>query len=230
MPEEPTSMIALQKHTCWMFVALTLALASTARGQSITIAPAHPSVAVEKSVQFSAQLSGLSGSVTWSAGGIVGGNSIAGQISSTGLYTAPASLPRQNPVQIIATSVTSSVTKATTYVYLLSNGPTIASISPDPLTVGTLTIVIHGSGFEPGATIFESSGKSSLVQLTTKSMTSTEITATSYQGPASSASFCVRNPGSVCSNSLNAQVQGASTGSGGTSTGGGSTGGGSSGG
>src|SRR5690242_408257 len=76
--------------------------------QTITVSPADPSVVVGQTAQYTAQISGLtSKGVTWSAGGVQGGNSTVGTISAKGLYRAPAKPPAQNPVQITATSTVS---------------------------------------------------------------------------------------------------------------------------
>ena len=100
-----------------------------------------PSVGVGQTVQFSATVTGLSNtSVKWSAGGAVGGNAIAGTISTTGLYTAPLALPGQNPVQIVVASLSTPTVKALTYVNILSPGPVITSVSPNPLPTGTYNV------------------------------------------------------------------------------------------
>src|SRR5260370_4921217 len=183
-------------------LALLLALTSVSNAQTLAISPAMPSVAIGQTVQFSAQVSGVSNAaVTWSAGGAVGGNATAGTISPTGPYQAPAALPGQNPVMIVATTTDGSKTKALTYVYLLSLGPVITSVSPNPLPVGTYTVTIQGSGFQPSATVNNSG-----IQLTTTSATSTTVKATGWQGPAASATFTVKNPGSIPSNSLTVPV------------------------
>jgi|SRR5271167_3140428 len=75
-----------------------------------------------------------------------------------------------------------------------------------PVPVGAFTVKIRGSGFQPGATVFNSYGTYLSIQLVTISVTSTGIQATGYQGSASPASFCVRNPGSVCGNSITVPV------------------------
>jgi uncharacterized protein (DUF1800 family) len=174
---------------------------------TITVKPTMPSAAINQTVQFTAQVSGASSSaVTWSAGGVVGGNATAGTISSTGLYTAPAKLPGQNPVQIVATSTANSKVQAVTYVNILSLGPVIKSVSPNPLPVGTITVAIEGTGFVAGATVMNSG-----VQLDSLSVTSTTVTATGYQGPAASATFKVKNPGSIYSNSITIPVAGSSS-------------------
>ena len=192
-------------------LALVLTPVRILYAQRITITPRTPSVAVGKAVQFSAQITGLSNTaVTWSAGGVKGGNSTVGTITSTGLYTAAQTPPSQNPVQITATSAANSKISATTYVYLLTLGPTMTSVSPNPLPAGAFTVKIQGSGFQPGATVFDSYGSNPYIQLVTISVTPTSIQATGYQGSASSASFCVKNAGSTCSNSIAVPVTGGS--------------------
>lgn len=51
-----------------------------------------------------------------------------------------------------------------------------------------------------------------MIQLTTVSVTPTTIMATGYQGPAATATFCVKNPGSDYSNSITVPVGGGKTG------------------
>jgi hypothetical protein len=105
-------------------------------------------------VQFTDTVSGLSNTaVKWSAGGALGGNASNGFISNSGLYTAPPTMPGQNPVQIVATSVSNPSLKASTYVYLLTAGPAITSVSPNPLPTRTYTVTIQGTGFKSGALI-----------------------------------------------------------------------------
>jgi hypothetical protein len=175
--------------------------------QSVTVAPTMPFVPINGTVQFTANVTGLSGTgVTWSAGGKVGGNATAGTISASGLYTAPAAIPAQDPVQIIATSTANSKVSATTYVNIEPLGPPITSVSPNPLAVGNVTVTVTGSGFLSGAEIYISYGSNSLVQMSTTNVTSTTVTAGGYLGPSTSASICVRNPGSTYSNSITVPV------------------------
>ena len=166
--------------------------------QTVTVSPANPAVPVNGTIQFSALLSGVTGPVTWSVEGQVGGNASYGTITSSGLYTAPATLPIQDPeIEAAAGGV-----KGLAYAYIEALGPTITSVSPSPIPVGTVNVTIQGSGFQPGATILQSYGAYSGIQLATLSLTSTTITADAYQGPASTVSFCVKNPGSICGNSI----------------------------
>jgi hypothetical protein len=71
---------------------------------SVSISPASATLQVDASQQFAAAVSGTTyTSVSWSVSGILGGNSSVGTVSSTGLYTAPASAPT-GPVTVTAQS------------------------------------------------------------------------------------------------------------------------------
>src|SRR5579872_2922134 len=166
----------------WFVACLLLAGLAAAQAQSIKVTPANGSVAVGKALQYSAAVTGLASTdVKWSAGGVVGGNATVGTISASGMYMAPASLPGQNPVQIVASSVASPKVSGLTYVNILAAGPTITAVSPNPLSTGTITVTISGSGFAAGATAFDSYGSNSRIQLTTLSVSPNTITATGYQ-------------------------------------------------
>jgi len=198
-------------RTLGKFVMFLLAFAGLAVGnlcaQSVTISPTMPYVPLGSTQQFTATVTGLSGTgVTWSAGSKIGGNATAGTISTSGLYKAPATLPAQDPVQITATSTANSKISATTYVNIEPLGPPITSVSPNPLAVGNVTVTVTGSGFLSGAEIYISYGSTSLVQMSTTKVTSTTVTAGGYLGPSTTASICVRNPGSTYSNSISVPV------------------------
>jgi hypothetical protein len=193
------------KPSILILFAFVLMAASSLDAATVMISPTLPSVVAGSSVQFAATVSGLtSGATSWSAGGVIGGSTTAGKITSAGLYTAPSTPPAQNPVQIIATASASGQTSATatTYAYILAKGPTITSIAPNSLPVGTITVTVTGTGFQSGATVFISYGNYSLIQLSTISVGPTSIVATGYEGPAGTASLCVKNPGSGYSNSI----------------------------
>src|ERR1019366_9216049 len=112
----------MNRITSFVLLLLVSLLASlgTASGQSITVSPTMPSVAIGNTVQFSAQVSGLSGNdVMWYAGGAKCGNAMAGTISPAAKYKAPAALPGQNPVQVMAVSTANPKIAGTTYVNIL---------------------------------------------------------------------------------------------------------------
>jgi hypothetical protein len=180
---------------------------------TVTVKPANPSVQLGASVQLSVTTAGLPNSnVTWSVGGMAGGNATVGTISATGLYTAPMAMPANAPM-VTALSTADGKTSGSTYIYLLTAGPTITSATPNPLPSGSFTVMISGSGFQAGAMVFNGG-----VQLSTVGApTAASITAAGYLGPATSTTFCVRNPGSVCSNVLVVPVTASTTNSGGGS-------------
>ena len=61
---------------------------------AITISPTQIQMYTGATQQFTAVVSGVtSNSIAWEVNGTVGGNSIVGTISSTGLYTAPTQFP-----------------------------------------------------------------------------------------------------------------------------------------
>src|SRR5260370_15765109 len=75
---------------------------------SISISPSSTSVTVNSTQQFTVTVTGASNtSVTWNVNCVVGGNSTAGTISTSGLYTAPASVPSP-AVTVTATSLAQS--------------------------------------------------------------------------------------------------------------------------
>jgi hypothetical protein len=89
--------------------------------------------------QFSATVSNsTSQTVTWAAGGVTGGNATVGTIDSTGLYTAPATLPSPANVQVTATSA-ATTTPGTATVNLQT---------PTPAGSPTITVTITEGGIQ----------------------------------------------------------------------------------
>ena len=197
----------------WLTVVAAAFVSSSLAAQTITVSPTNDSVVVGNTKQFTATVTGLSSAaVTWSVAGVVGGSSVNGTISATGLYTAPMTPPGQNPVTVTATSTVNGQISGSAYLVILTAGPTISSVSPNPLTPGMVTVTIGGSGFLIGATVMMLSGSGSPVQLSTSSVSSTKITASGYLGSGSSASFAVKNPGSGYSNWYSVPVKSTSSG------------------
>jgi hypothetical protein len=180
------------RHT--LLILCLLAFASLSFGQTVSLAPKMPQTALGTTIQFTATVTGLSNTaVKWSAGGTAGGNTTAGTISISGLYTAPVKMPGQNPVQIVAASVASPNVKATTYVYLLTAPPTVTNVTPNPLPTGTYPITVTGATFVSGAMI-----KVNGVQLATTFVNANTLTATGWQSPSTTSdSIVVTNPGSA---------------------------------
>lgn len=118
----------------------TLTVGNPPTLSSIALTPASPSVPVGTSQQFTATGTYSDGStqtlgatdVTWSAGGVAGGNSTVGTISSSGLYTAPSTIPNPAQVTITATSTASSSVSGSTTLTVSQIGVTV---SPTTATV-----------------------------------------------------------------------------------------------
>ncbi len=98
---------------------------------SISISPSSTTVQVGLSQQFTATVSGTTNTaVNWRVNGVAGGNSSVGTISSTGLYTAPSSVPT-SLVTVTAQSVANSTSSARATVTILPV-PTPVSLSISP--------------------------------------------------------------------------------------------------
>ncbi|HMV47404.1 MAG TPA: DUF1800 family protein [Blastocatellia bacterium] len=98
---------------------------------SVTISPTSASVQTGTTRQFTATVSGSANTaVTWKVADVVGGNSTVGTISSTGLYTAPATVPA-GAVAVSATSQADATKKATALVTVTAPVSTVAvSVNP----------------------------------------------------------------------------------------------------
>ena len=126
-------------------------------GIVLTVTPATAYVPVSSSLQFGVSVVGTSDAlVVWSAGGVVGGNTTAGFISSTGFYRAPASVPSPSQVTITATSqydgtkfgsatVTVVNQSPGAHAVQVSSGQTISNVNVE-ISQLTPTLSIYGAG------------------------------------------------------------------------------------
>ena len=106
---------------------------SIAAAISVSVSPPSASVNVSLTQQFLATVHNDSQSlgVKWSVNGVAGGNATVGTVSSTGLYTAPASIPGSG-VTVTATSVADpSVSSAASITVLAA-----VSVNVSPPTAG----------------------------------------------------------------------------------------------
>ena len=89
-------------------------LSSGSSNIAVTVTPASATLAPGGTQLYTASVTGTTDTtVTWSAGGVQGGNATIGTISSSGLYTAPAAPPNPSNVTITAVSVADSTKSGT---------------------------------------------------------------------------------------------------------------------
>ncbi len=175
----------------------------------VKVAPTTAQIRVKATQQFSATVTGTSNTaVTWSVNNVTGGNASLGTVSSTGLYTAPASTPNPNPVNVSAISVADTRAMASGAATILNPVPVLSAISPQTVNVGNFTLTATGSNFVNGAVVVFGGQF-----LTTKFNSSTQLTAsgTATDQQVGTVQVAVQNPnpGSTTSNSLPVQVSSA---------------------
>lgn len=99
---------------------------------AVTIAPSSTNVAVNKTQQFTATVTGTTNTaVTWS---VVGGAS-DGTITQGGLYTAPANVPSPAQVAITATSQANTSKSATATLTVTTGSSISVVVSPSSVSV-----------------------------------------------------------------------------------------------
>ena len=114
---------------------------------SVSVSCGSLTVNVGQTSQCSATVTGTgnySSSVTWSVNSVAGGNATVGTVSTSGLYTAPATVPTPFTVALTATSVTD----------------TTKSASSPVIVAGTIANVLQTISASAGGTITLPDGSS----------------------------------------------------------------------
>jgi len=102
----------------------------------VSILPIQVNLQAGQTQQFTATVTGTSNTaVTWLAGDIVGGNASVGTVSTTGLYTAPASISQVETVTVTALSSYDPNASATASITLGQCGPPTYACSRTDLAV-----------------------------------------------------------------------------------------------
>jgi uncharacterized protein (DUF1800 family) len=157
---------------------------------TISISPTTQTLRLDQTRQFTATVNNTTNkAVTWAVGGVVGGNSTLGTISTSGLYTPPAVLPSGNSVTVRVTSVANTTKFANATVNLQNPIPSISSVTPTELNPGTYPLVVMGTKFQPGAII-----KLQGTALATNRVASTELRASGSFAAAGTHCVIVENP------------------------------------
>lgn len=121
---------------------------------TVRVTPGTASVRAGATQQFSASMPHASPTTFgWSVDSIAGGNTAAGTIDATGLYTAPVALPAPSTVTINAASSTGTGQPGSSTVALLNPIPVFTGVMTSPIAVGPSSIVLSGSNFVKGATV-----------------------------------------------------------------------------
>jgi Fe-S cluster assembly iron-binding protein IscA len=116
------------------------AVATIISGPSVTVSPANSQIAINSQLQFTATVSNNpSTTVIWSISGAGCSGLTCGKISSSGLYTAPASVPVPAVVMITATLLSNSSVSGSASVTI--TGPQNITVSVAPTTA---TVAIGG--------------------------------------------------------------------------------------
>jgi hypothetical protein len=134
---------------------------------------------------------------------------VTGTINSSGMYSAPASVPSPNSVTVQAVSAADSSASGASVVTLLNPVPVLSGIAPPSVSTGSFTLTVTGSGFVNGAQVLL--GGSALA---TTFVSSNQLTATGTEASAGTFAVAVMNPnpGSTTSGSQNLRVTSASGG------------------
>ncbi len=161
---------------------------------TVTIDPAASlTVPVNGVRQFKATVTGTTTTaVTWSLTPPAGvAPSASGTIDATGQYTAPPTpLPGFASVTVAATSVADPTVRARNTITVRYSIPTLSSLVPNVLSLGTFTLTVNGSKFVSGAQVLWNGQP-----LSTNFISSTQLTATGTAKQLGATSITVANPG-----------------------------------
>ena len=140
-----------------------------------------------------------------------GGTAATGTITTGitgGLYSAPHTIPGQNPgiIGAVVTATNGIKYSASISVTVLPQASVLTSVSPNPLPTGTATITVTGSGFTSNSMVWDGG-----VQCATQQISANILTASIYTGQGvASSTFTVVTAGTI-SNAITVPVGGAAT-------------------
>ena len=179
-------------------------------GITVSILPIAANVRAGATQPFTATVAGTTNkSVTWSVNGMVTGNATTGTISSSGVYTAPATVPTPNAITIEVVSAADASATATSDVTLWNATPVVSSVSPTSFAAGAYALAVTGSKFVSGAQVMFGGSA-----LTTTYISSTQLTARGSEPTAGTYAVSVTNPnpGSSASGTIDVTVTSSSGG------------------
>ena len=190
-------------------VALTVHTGTSyAAPARITVSPQNATIAVNTTKQFTAAVSLSPSTVTWEVNGIKGGSAQVGTISASGLYTPPVVIPAANVLTIAARSTSRTSTVGSTKLTVVRVTPSLTSVMPSPIVVGTYRETLSGANFAS-----DSQGLVNGVAVTTTYMSATSLQVEGSVTAVGTLTFAVRQPGagSVTGNTMSVTVVAAPT-------------------
>ncbi len=143
--------------------------------------------------------------VKWAVNGIPNGSATVGTISAGGVYTAPATIPTPNTIQVTATSLADSTASSTGTVTLSNPSPVITAVLPTTIPVGDFTLVVSGQKFVSGAVVSFGGTFLPTQFVSAKDLIATG-TATTAQAGTVEVTVINPDPGSATSNQFALQV------------------------
>jgi hypothetical protein len=125
----------------------------------VVISPTTASVATGFTQQFTATVTGTTNTaVTWQVDGVTGGNSTVGTISTSGLYTAPASIPSPATVTVQAVSQADNTKTASATVTVVTISVTVKPASAMMVVNATQQFTATVTGTSNGAVTWQVNG------------------------------------------------------------------------
>jgi hypothetical protein len=175
----------------------------------VSVLPGNVILAGGGMQRFTATVTGTNNQqVTWTITGAGCGNpGSCGSIDLTGLYTAPASVPSPNLINVVATSV-EDISQSATATIMISSGPNINSLAPTSAYAGAaggFTLSVSGGNFlssspGPGSTILIA-GTPTVTSCALNTQCSTSVASTDLSVPGN-LSVQVQNPDGSISNAV----------------------------
>lgn len=171
---------------------------------SIAVYPENSTIEVGSTRQYSAYVPISPNTVTWKVNDTLGGDSVKGTVSATGLYKAPLVAPTNNLIQIKVTSTAYPNSIGVATLKITRKYPWLWGASPSSLTPGNYTVSFNGSNFAPDS---QALANGQPVQTTYVSPTKLIVQGVAQTG---TIVFAVRQPapGEVTGNTVNVQVAG----------------------
>ena len=176
---------------------------------TVTVSPKTATLGAGNVQQFQATVTGsIDLSVTWSVNGVDFGNTAVGRMDGSGNYTAPDNIVGLGSVTVRAASNANPAKSDSAVVTLINPVPTLTSITPSTLGLGSFQITLNGTGF-----VSTSSATFGGQPMQVTYVTPTMITAIGNAPQVGTVTVKVTNPapGGGTSNGLNVTVTTAGT-------------------